>query len=81
MIEENKPEAEKFKSEGNEHFKVQDYQKAISCYQQALRYSPLNEEKLRAILYSNIAICLTKEDDHKDAIEYLKKSLKNVLFA
>jgi tetratricopeptide (TPR) repeat protein len=78
LIEENKVLAETHKSQGNEHFKAQEYQSAISCYQQALRYAPLDDSKLRAILYSNIAISLTKEDDHKDAIEYLKKSLKSV---
>jgi hypothetical protein len=38
----------------------------------------LGEGRLRAILYSNIAICLTKEDDHKDAIEYCRKAIASV---
>lgn len=84
-----KAEAVKYKDKGNDLFKSEEYQEAISVYTQGLRTCPLAYSKERSILYANRAaaklICLVmmlfKEYRHKrlkDLTIFSIKSTYNV---
>ena len=62
---------EEFKTQGNEFFKKQSYQKAIECYNKGLEIEPNN-----AILLSNKAAAYIKSGDIKEAIQSAALSTK-----
>lgn len=74
-----KAEAEKYKDKGNDLFKSEEYQEAISMYTQGLRTCPLAYSKERSILYANRAaaklICLVTMLFK----EYRRKCLKDLM--
>lgn len=72
--------AQEIKGEGAALFKEEQYSQAIKKYQEALSFTPKEDLKLRAILYSNIAICHAKQECFKPALSYCKKSIKKVWF-
>lgn len=55
-----KAEAEKYKNEGNDLFKREEYLEAISVYTQAIQTCPLAYSKERSILYANRAAAKLK---------------------
>lgn len=73
-----KAEAEKYKDKGNDLFKSEEYQEAISMYTEGLRTCPLAYSKERSILYANRAaaklICLVMVLFK----EYRRKCLKDL---
>ena len=62
---------EEFKTQGNEFFKNQSYQKAIECYDKGLELEPNN-----AILLSNKAAAFIKSGEIKQAIQSAALSTK-----
>lgn len=62
---------EEFKTQGNEFFKKQSYQKAIECYNKGLEIDPNN-----AILLSNKAAAFIKSGEIKEAIQSAALSTK-----
>ncbi|XP_003490923.1 tetratricopeptide repeat protein 1 [Bombus impatiens] len=71
-----KAEAEKYKDKGNDLFKSEEYQEAISMYTQGLRTCPLAYSKERSILYANRAaaklICLDRESAISDCTKAIE---------
>lgn len=55
-----KAEAEKYKNEGNDLFKREEYLEAISVYTQGIQTCPLAYSKERSILYANRAAAKLK---------------------
>lgn len=62
---------EEFKTQGNEFFKSESYQKAIECYDKGLELEPNN-----AILLSNKAAAFIKSGEIKEAIQSAALSTK-----
>lgn len=57
------------KNEGNELFKLGQYDLAIDTYKEGLRYCPPDDEKTAAILYSNCSSCYFNLKDYDMCIE------------
>jgi len=77
-----------FKNQGNESFKLKEFEKvrtnftkiyifpkAIEEYKDGLRYCPKDEEKTAAILYSNCASCYFNLADYNMCIECATQSI------
>ncbi|KAK1130274.1 hypothetical protein K0M31_018412 [Melipona bicolor] len=71
-----KAEAEKYKDKGNDLFKREDYQDAISVYTQGLQTCPLAYNKERSILYANRAAAKLKCLDRESAITDCTKAIE-----
>ena len=61
------------KERANELFASQDYENAISSYEEA---SATEDTNLRAICYGNISACYLKLNDINRTLEYCDKSLE-----
>lgn len=72
-----KSEAERFKNEGNEKFKLANFEESIELYTKGLKICPLVYNKDRAILYSNRAASKMKLDLNKAAIQDCTKAIEN----
>ena len=57
---------QKFKEQGNEHFKNEDYEEAITCYTKALKFSDRSKnDKDCAIYLKNRSACKLKVEDYE----------------
>ncbi|XP_077284379.1 tetratricopeptide repeat protein 1-like [Arctopsyche grandis] len=72
-----KSEAERFKNEGNEKFKLANFEESIELYTMGLKICPLAYNKDRAILYSNRAASKMKLNKNKAAIQDCTKAIEN----
>jgi len=61
--------SEELKVQGNEKFKLKEYQAAIQCYTDAIQLYP------NSIYYHNRGIAYSKVDQHQDAINDYKKCI------
>nr|CAD7589052.1 unnamed protein product [Timema genevievae] len=68
---EQKTEAEKFKSDGNNYMKTGKYLEALDCYTKAIKLDGKN-----AVYYCNRAASFSKLNNHQAAIEDCKNALK-----
>nr|CAD7433344.1 unnamed protein product [Timema monikensis] len=68
---EQKTEAEKFKSDGNNYMKTGKYLEALDCYTKAIKLDGKN-----AVFYCNRAASFSKLNNHQAAIEDCKNALK-----
>lgn len=59
--------AEKLKLEGNSHFRLKEFQKAIEYYTEAIKISPSNDNN-KAIFYCNRATCFVHTQRYESAI-------------
>ncbi|KAF7993954.1 hypothetical protein HCN44_011223 [Aphidius gifuensis] len=69
-------EAEKLKNEGNNLFKLLNYDKAIETYTQGIQTCPLAFDNDRAILYANRAAAKSKCDKKTSAIDDCSKAIE-----
>ncbi|XP_077998771.1 uncharacterized protein LOC144451738 [Glandiceps talaboti] len=63
-------EAKKLKTQGNEHFKRREYQKAVDAYDKAVLLNIEGESK--AVIYGNMANALSKLKHHSQCLEAAK---------
>lgn len=70
ITEEDKIEAEKFKTEGNDLMKQEKYEEAIECYTKAIQKDGRN-----AVYYSNRAAAKSKVSKHEEALQDCVKAL------
>eukprot|EP01016_Furgasonia_blochmanni_P016234 TRINITY_DN1928_c0_g1_i6.p2 TRINITY_DN1928_c0_g1~~TRINITY_DN1928_c0_g1_i6.p2 ORF type:complete len:234 (-),score=67.11 TRINITY_DN1928_c0_g1_i6:103-804(-) len=75
-VEKSMEKSLQLKEDGNEKFKQQLYEEAIETYEEALMYCPDEEAKHKAVLYSNIAVCLQKLDENDEVVEYCTRALE-----
>lgn len=60
---------QKFKEEGNEHFKNEDFDEAITCYTKALKFSDRSKnDKDCAIYLKNRSACKLKVENYEGAL-------------
>ncbi|XP_043794641.1 tetratricopeptide repeat protein 1 [Apis laboriosa] len=71
-----KAEAEKYKNEGNDLFKREEYLEAISVYTQGIQTCPLAYSKERSVLYANRAAAKLKCLDRESAISDCTKAIE-----
>ena len=74
----------KFKEEGNEHFKNEDYDEAITCYTKALKFSDRSKnDKDCAIYLKNRSACKLKVEDYEGEIKRLNtiSEIHSITFA
>jgi tetratricopeptide (TPR) repeat protein len=64
------------KKASDELFKAQKYEEAIRSYTKLAEQCELNK-KFLSILQSNISTCLHKQKKVKEALEYIKKAVRN----
>lgn len=74
---ERKVQAEKHKIEGNDRFKLAEFETSVDCYTTGLRVCPLAYANDRAVMYSNRAAAKMKLDKNKDAIKDCTKAIEN----
>ncbi|XP_013174430.1 PREDICTED: tetratricopeptide repeat protein 1 isoform X1 [Papilio xuthus] len=74
--EERRIQAEGLKNEGNEAFKIGEYEKSIEKYTEALRICPLQFEQQRSILYCNRSAAKMKLEKYKRAIKDCSKAIE-----
>jgi small glutamine-rich tetratricopeptide repeat-containing protein alpha len=67
--EDNKKKSEELKVQGNEKFKLKDFDGAIKCYSEAIQLYP------NSIYYHNRGIAYSKVNQHQDAINDYKKCI------
>lgn len=84
--ETRKLKAEELKKQGNEHFKIGEYEKSSEIYTSALRICPVSCATERSVLYGNRAAAKGKLnfkpaaiDDSTKAIEFNPNYLKALL--
>ena len=59
-------DAQKWKEEGNKHYKAQDYDSALAAYTKALEINTEpNPDK--AVYYKNRAACYLKKENYEEA--------------
>lgn len=68
-------EAAHLKERGNEAFKKEEWDEALSCYTQGLKLLQ-DDEKERAVLYKNRAAVHLKQDKCEKAVQDCNKSLE-----
>ncbi|XP_045541020.1 tetratricopeptide repeat protein 1 [Papilio machaon] len=74
--EERRIQAEGLKNEGNEAFKIGEYEKSIEKYTEGLRICPLQFEQQRSILYCNRSAAKMKLENYKRAIKDCSKAIE-----
>ncbi|XP_013143096.1 PREDICTED: tetratricopeptide repeat protein 1-like [Papilio polytes] len=74
--EERRVKAESLKNEGNEAFKIGEYEKSVEKYTEGLRICPLQFEQQRSILYCNRSAAKMKLEKYKRAIKDCTKAIE-----
>lgn len=75
-----KMDPQKFKEQGNEHFKNEDFDEAISCYTKALKFSDRSKnDKDCAIYLKNRSACKLKVEDYEGKKKKKKKQPFSIL--
>ncbi|XP_062510409.1 tetratricopeptide repeat protein 1-like [Corticium candelabrum] len=75
-IQDRRERAEEIKSQGNQAFKLEDYEGAMTLYTEAIRLCPrICEKELAAVYYGNRAACYVKLNQKEEAAEDCTKSL------
>lgn len=66
------------KDEGNRNFATGDYETAIACYSEGMRYLPEGNglDSQRAILYANRAACFLQQGNNGEALYDCDRSLE-----
>lgn len=77
MSEVNLEEAQKYKDEGNEAFKNEDWDKALALYTKAISLAPRDSREL-SVFYKNRAAVHLKFERYNEAVEDCNKSLEIV---
>lgn len=72
----NREEAAKFKEQGNEAFRDEDWENAITLYTKAIKLTP--DDKDLAIYFKNRAAAYLKQEKYNEALEDCNKSLEIV---
>lgn len=75
--EDRKSKADMYKNDGNEKFKIGEFEESIDFYTKGLKICPLSYKKDRAILYSNRAASKMKLNKNKEAIKDCSKAIEN----
>ncbi|KMQ69677.1 hypothetical protein ACM39_01045 [Chryseobacterium sp. FH2] len=65
--------AASYNNMGIAYYYMYNYDEAIKCYKDAIRYSINNKTKYT--YYNNLAVSLLKENDSRQALEYLKHAI------
>lgn len=75
--QDRKLKAETYKNNGNDKFKIGEFEESIDFYTKGLKICPLSYSKDRAVLYSNRAASKMKLNKNKDAIKDCSKAIEN----
>uniref|UniRef100_A0A0B7B3H2 Protein unc-45 homolog B n=2 Tax=Arion vulgaris TaxID=1028688 RepID=A0A0B7B3H2_9EUPU len=67
-------DSKSYREKGNEYFKSEKFEEALSSYDQALESSTLKDFD-KAVLYKNKAACYLKLEKYKEAVEDASRSL------
>ncbi|KAM3135903.1 hypothetical protein pb186bvf_012032 [Paramecium bursaria] len=74
--EKSQEKALELKQQGGKHFQENQYNDALDCYENALLYCPDDDKQMLCILNSNIGICLMRQEQNEEAINYFTKAIE-----